>query len=109
MLDEHSEKISERESEVTFDAVQAHLRSRNPKITPARVAQHRPQADFSDASSRLAVPKRQRRLSGGEGGTLSCRLQKPKKPNEIRLRQRADFCFVATIVYHLVCDGNHQI
>jgi hypothetical protein len=32
-----------------------------------------------------------------------------KKPNEISLRQWAGFCFVATIVYHPVCDGDHQI
>jgi hypothetical protein len=47
--------------------------------------------------------------TGGEGGILIRRLRKPKEPNEIRLRQQAGFCFVATIVYHLVCDGNHQI
>jgi hypothetical protein len=38
--------------------------------------------------------------TGGEGGILIRELRKPKKPNEIRLRQRAGSDFVATTVYH---------
>jgi len=40
------------------------------------------------------------RAFGGEGGILIRRLRKPKKPNEIRLRQRAGSDFVTTLVYH---------
>jgi len=66
-------------------------------------------ANCGYAASVLAGASLLDREIGEEKGTLSRELRKHKKPNEIRLRQRAGFCFVARLAYRISGFRNARV